>query len=105
MKLRGRVERLTAALAGRGGDDPAFVVVWVPAGGDAEGRPPGVYRTAGVIDAVYAGEEPDSALGARVREQVAPAALNIVLGPEVVPPPAAEAGGADAAEAPHPGRR
>lgn len=87
MKLRGRVERLAAALAGRGGDDLASLVVWVPAGGDPDGRPPGVYRTGGVLDVVYAGEEPEQALEARVRQQAAPSALNIVLGPEVVLPP------------------
>jgi len=105
MSLRGRVERLAAALAGRGGDDLAHVVVWVPAGGDADGRPPGVYRTAGVIDVVYAGAAPDPALRDRVFQQAAPAALEVVLGPEVVPPPAADAGWADAAGEPTPGRR
>ncbi|HYH64129.1 MAG TPA: hypothetical protein VD866_05480 [Urbifossiella sp.] len=100
VSLRGRVGQLAAALAGRGGDDRAHIVVWVPAGGDADGRPPGVYRTAGVIDVVYEGDEPIPRLRTRVMEQAAPAALEIVLGPEVVPSPAV-----DAAEPSDPGKR
>jgi hypothetical protein len=96
VSLRGRVGRLAAALAGRGGDDLAHIVVWVPAGGDADGRPPGVYRTGGVLDVVYEGDEPDPALRARVARQAAPAALEISLGPEVVPlPTSGAAAGAD----------
>jgi hypothetical protein len=87
MKLRGRVGRLAAALAGRGGADLASTVVWVPNSGDPDGRPPGVYRTGGVLDVVYEGDEPEPALRTRVMGQAAPAALEIVLGPEVVPPP------------------
>lgn len=95
MKLRGRVERLTAALAGRRGDDLASLVVWVPAGGDAEDRAPGVYRTGGVLDVVYEGDEPSPSLRARVMGQAAMAAMEIVLGPEVVQAPGAPAlGGA-----------
>ncbi len=101
MNLRGRVGRLAAALAGRGGADLASIVVWVPAGGDPDARPPGVYRTGGVLDVVYEGHEPSPSLRTRVMEQAAPAALEIVLGPEVVPPPAVEAGAADAAHAEH----
>jgi len=101
VSLRGRVGRLAAAVAGRGGDDLATLIVWSAVGRDADGRPPGVYRTGGVIDVVYEGDEPDPALEARVRPQATPMALNIVLGPEVVPPPAA----ADAAEPSGPARR
>lgn len=98
--LRGRLARVAAALAGRGGDDLAQIVVWVPAGGDPDGRPAGVYRTAGVIDVVYTGGAPDPAMRNRVFQQAVPDALEIVLGPEVVPLSAA-----DAAEEPGPARR
>ncbi|QDU23761.1 hypothetical protein [Urbifossiella limnaea] len=90
MNIRGRVARLRAGLAGRGGDDLAHIVVWVPAGGDPDGRPPGVYRTGGVLDVVYEGDGPDPVLRTRVMEQAAPAALEIVLGREVVAAPTEE---------------
>jgi len=99
VSLRGRVGRLAAALAGRGGGDLAHIVVWVPAGGDPDGRLPGVYRTGGVLDVVYEGDEPGPALAARVRPQATPAALHIVLGPEVVLPPVADADARSATEA------
>lgn len=94
MTLRARVGRLAATLAGRGGDDLAAMVVWVPSGGDPDGRPPGVYRTGGVIDVVYDGEAPDPALRSRVMGQAAPTAREVVLGPEVVPPTEPTLGGA-----------
>ncbi|MFO0798563.1 MAG: hypothetical protein U0804_13895 [Gemmataceae bacterium] len=50
----------------------------------------GVYRTGGVLDVVYAGADPDPSLRTRVMEQAAPAALEIVLGPDVVPAPTEE---------------
>ncbi|QDU21274.1 hypothetical protein [Urbifossiella limnaea] len=89
MNVRGRVARLRAGLVGRDGDDLAHIVVRVPAGGDPDGRPPGVYRSGGVIDVVYDGDEPDPVPRERVLRKAPPAALEIVLGPDVVPPPAA----------------
>ena len=102
MSLRRRVSRVRATVADRGRPELAFLVVWASADPSrADPHPPGVYRQGGVLEVVHDGEEPDPAIRARVRELVTPAALEIVCGPEVVPPPAtdADAMGAD------PGRR
>jgi hypothetical protein len=74
--LSKRVSRLRGEVADRGQADRPFLVVWESVDADrTDQRPPGVYRQGSVLDVVYAGEEPDPEVRARVREMMAPAAL------------------------------
>ncbi len=92
MSLRVRVSRMRAAVSDRDRAERAFLVVWEPVDPSrADQRPPGVYRQGNVVEVVHEGEEPDPAIRARVREMVTPTALEIVCGPEVVPPPGSDA--------------
>lgn len=105
MSVRNRVAQLRAAVAGHGSAGQAFMVVWESADRDGgSSRPPGVYRRGNVVEVVHEGDEPSAALRAWVRE-LAPAALEIVLGLAVVPPPAESPWPVYPAEASDHGRR
>jgi hypothetical protein len=89
MSLRSRIDRVKRDLDKRPKPDQIDILVWVPAGSNsAEGRPPGEYLTGSVLDLVYDGDEPDPAVLARLKPRMSRGAITIVLGLEVVPPPA-----------------
>ncbi|HEX4608269.1 MAG TPA: hypothetical protein VH092_08695 [Urbifossiella sp.] len=51
MNLRGRLSKVRAALAARGGPERVFLVVWESTALGRPGhRPPGIYQRAGVVE-------------------------------------------------------
>ncbi len=88
MNLRGRLAKLTKVVASRPRADQIHILEWIRAGtSGAEGRPPGEYQTGNVVEMVYAGDEPDPVVLARVHARMPPWALTIQFGPEFIPPP------------------